>query len=86
MKGDPQQLEIFPDSVLLKRETPDENMRRFYLMTVQRDLFGRGALITEYGRIGHPGRVLTTHHEDEAKALSALANKAEAKRKRGYQD
>lgn len=86
MKGDHRQLEIFPDEVLLKRVAPDSNMRRFYLMTVQRDLFGRGALVTEYGRIGQAGRVRVTHHEDEALALTALAKKTETKRKRGYQE
>jgi predicted DNA-binding WGR domain protein len=86
MKGDHRQLEIFPDEILLKRVAPDRNMRRFYLMTVQRDLFGRGALVTEYGRIGQAGRVRVTHHEDEALALTALAKKAETKRKRGYQE
>ncbi|WP_113913580.1 WGR domain-containing protein [Roseovarius dicentrarchi] len=86
MKDDPQQLEMFPDNVLLKRVAPEENMRRFYLMTVQRDLFRRGALVTEYGRIGQAGRIWTTHHEDEALALAELADKAAAKRKRGYQE
>ncbi len=86
MKDDLQQLEMFPDNLLLKRVAPEKNMRRFYLMTVQRDLFGRGALVTEYGRIGQAGRVRITHHEDEARALAELAEKAEAKRKRGYHE
>lgn len=86
MKDDPQQLEMFPDNVLLKRVAPEKNMRRFYLMTVQRDLFGHGALVTEYGRIGQAGRIRITHHEDEALALAELADKAKAKRKRGYQE
>lgn len=86
MKDDPQQLEVFPDKVALKRVNPDKNMCRFYLMTVQRDLFGRGALVTEYGRIGQAGRVQISHHEDEAQALAELADKAQAKRKCGYQE
>lgn len=86
MADDTRQLEIFPDNVLLKRVAPEKNMRRFYLMTVQRDLFGRGALFVEYGRIGQAGRVRVAHHENEALALADLAHKAEAKRKRGYQE
>lgn len=86
MTDDIRQLEIFPDKVLLKRVAPEKNMRRFYLMTVQRDLFGRGALIIEYGQIGQAGRVRVAHHEDEALALTDLAHKTEAKRKRGYQE
>ena len=85
MTDDIRQLEIFPDKVLLKRVAPEKNVCRFYLMTVQRDLFGRGALVTEYGRIGRPGRVHVAHHKDESFALIDLARKAEAKRKRGYQ-
>jgi len=63
-------------------------MRRFYLITVQRDLFGRGALITEFGRIGQAGQVRVAHHEDEARALAlaALADQAKVKRRRGYQE
>ncbi|TYB84641.1 WGR domain-containing protein [Oceaniovalibus sp. ACAM 378] len=86
MTTDPRQLEIFPDSLILRRVEPEQNMRRFYLMTVQRDLFGRGALITEFGRIGQAGQVKIAHHEDEARALAALADRAKAKRKRGYQE
>lgn len=86
MTDDIRQLEIFPDKILLKRVAPEKNMRRFYLMTVHRDLFGRGALIIEYGRIGQAGRVRVAHHEDEALALTDLARKADAKRKRGYQE
>ena len=86
MTNDPRQLEIFPDSMMLTRVEPERNMRRFYLMTVQRDLFGRGALVTEFGRIGQAGQIKIMHHADEACALAALADRAEAKRKRGYQE
>lgn len=40
MKDAPQQLKMFPDNLLLKRVAAEENMHRFYLMTVQRDLDG----------------------------------------------
>lgn len=86
MRADPRQLEIFPDSLILRRVDPDRNMRRFYLMTVQRDLFGRGILITEFGRIGEAGQVKMAHHHDEARALTALADRADAKRRRGYRE
>lgn len=86
MTEDPRQREMFPDSLILNRIDPDRNMRRFYLMTVQRDLFGRAALITEFGRVGQAGQVRVAYHEDEACALAALADRAEAKRKRGYQE
>lgn len=80
----PDQLEVFPDRMHLRREEPSKNMRRFYLMTVQRDLFGGASLIREWGRLGSPGRVQVEHHPDEGHAVDALADIATAKRKRGY--
>ena len=78
------QFEVFPDGLHLRREQPAKNMRRFYLMTVQRDLFGGASLIREWGRIGSPGQVRIEHHPDEGHALNALSNLGVAKRKRGY--
>jgi predicted DNA-binding WGR domain protein len=81
---DATQLEVFPDRLHLRREDPAQNMRRFYLMTVQRDLFGGASLIREWGRMGSPGRVHVEHHLDEGQAVDALSDIATAKRKRGY--
>lgn len=63
------QLDIFPDKVLLRREDRSKNMRRFYLMTVQRDLFGGASLIREWGRVGSPGKLRVEHHRDEGHAV-----------------
>ena len=79
------QLEVFPDRMHLTREDPTKNLRRFYLMTVQRDLFGGASLIREWGRMGSPGRVFIEHHRDEGHAVNALSDLVAAKRKRGYQ-
>jgi predicted DNA-binding WGR domain protein len=46
------QFEVFPDRLHLRRVDPAKKMRRFYLMTVQRDLFGGAQLVREWGRIG----------------------------------
>ena len=62
---DPIQHEIFPDHVKLRRIDSAKNMRRFYLMTVQRDLFGGATLIKEWGRIGSAGKLQRDHHPDE---------------------
>lgn len=80
----PTQLEVFPDQMYLRREDPSKNMRRFYLMTVQRDLFGGASLIREWGRMGSVGKQHIEHHPDEGQAIDALADIAGAKRKRGY--
>jgi len=78
------QLDIFPDRMTLTRVDPDRNMRRFYLMTVQRDLFGGATLVREWGQVGSSGQVRVDYHESEGQAVNALADIASAKRKRGY--
>jgi predicted DNA-binding WGR domain protein len=78
------QTELFPDQMLLRREDTSRNMRRFYLMVVQRDLFGGVSLVREWGRVGSGGQVRFDHYPDEGRALDALAALASAKRKRGY--
>lgn len=84
MTREPTQLDVFPDRLHLRRQDPAQNMRRFYLMTVQRDLFGGASLIREWGRLGSPGKVQMEHHADEGRAVNALVDIATAKRKRGY--
>ena len=79
------QLDIFPDQTRLRREDTSRNMRRFYQMVVQRDLFGGASLIREWGRIGSAGQVRIDHHPDEGRAVDALAELVTAKRRRGYE-
>jgi len=79
------QFEIFPDQMMLRRVEPPQNIRRFYRMVVQRDLFGGASLVREWGRIGMSGQVRIDHHRDEGKAVDALAELVATKRKRGYQ-
>ncbi len=78
------QLEVFPDRLLMYRVDPAKKMHRFYLMTVQRDLFGGASLTREWGRIGSSGKVCVDYHPDEGQAVDALASLATQKIKRGY--
>ena len=78
------QLEVFPTDLRLRRVDPARNMRRFYGMAVQPDLFGGASLIRIWGRIGTRGRQLIETHADEGSAISALMKLAEEKRRRGY--
>lgn len=78
------QLEVFPTDLRLRRVDPARNMRRFYGMAVQPDLFGGASLIRIWGRIGTRGRQLIDTHSDEGSAISALMKLAEEKRRRGY--
>lgn len=79
------QLDVFPDRMHLRREDPSKNIRRFYSMMVQPDLFGGASLIREWGRIGMAGQVRVDPHPDEGCAVDALAGLAQAKRRHGYQ-
>ena len=78
------QFDVFPTAVDLRRIDPARNMRRFYMLTVQPDLFGGASLIREWGRIGSRGQSLIEHHSDEGLAITALLKRAATKRKRGY--
>ena len=90
MRGDrkildePQQLDVFPSSVDLKRIDPSLNMRRFYSMSVQPDLFGGASLVREWGRIGSRGQMLLERHDDEGRAVNALMKLSTTKKRRGY--
>ena len=70
--------------VELRRIDPAKDMRRFYRLDVQPDLFGGVLLMKEWGRVGAQGRMVAERYEDEAHALDALQRHAERKRRRGY--
>lgn len=78
------QHEIFPTALDLRRIDVSRNMRRFYRMSVQCDLFGRASLVREWGRIGTRGQSLVESHDDEGTAVNALMRLAVQKRRRGY--
>jgi predicted DNA-binding WGR domain protein len=69
----------------LCRIDPARNMRRFYRLDVQPDLFGRGLLVRQWGRIGTGGRMMVEFFDTEELALAALQRQAERKRRRGYE-
>ncbi|UOA29517.1 WGR domain-containing protein [Pseudosulfitobacter sp. DSM 107133] len=69
------QLEVFPT---------DLQMRRFYRMSIQPDLFGGASLVREWGRIGARGQMMIEQHPDEGRAVTALMKLAAIKKRRGY--
>jgi len=79
------QFEVFPTNLHLRRIDPVRNMRRFYRLTVQQDLFGGASLIRVWGRIGTRGRQMVDTHLDEGVAVTALMALAAEKRRRGYE-
>jgi len=66
--------------VHLRRIDPVRNMRRFYRLDVQPDLFGGILLVKEWGRI------MAERYDSEALAADAMQRHAERKRRRGYGD
>lgn len=78
------QLEVFPTEMQMRRIDNARNMRRFYRMSIQPDLFGGASLIREWGRIGARGQMLIEQHPDEGHAVTALMKLAAVKKRRGY--
>ena len=82
--NDPQQIEMFPTVLRLRRTDLEGAVRRFYLVTVQPDLFGGAALVAEAGQVGSPGSTTTRFFPDEGIAVDALSEVAKRKVKQGY--
>lgn len=72
------------NTVQLHKIDPDRNMARFYMMTVQPSLFGEWCLVREWGRIGSPGRVVSTPYPSPALAEAALDLWRRQKQHKGY--
>ena len=79
------QLELFPEAIRIERIDLSQNMRRFYRMHVQPDLFGGAVLFKEWGRIGMAGRQRIEPFADAGQAVDALAAHLRTKLRRGYQ-
>jgi predicted DNA-binding WGR domain protein len=86
MYHSPIQLDVFPTDVQMRRIVLARNMRRFYRLSVQRDLFGRASLVREWARIGFRGQMMVETHPDEGEAITALMKLAATKKRRGYVD
>lgn len=69
----------------LTRIDPEQNMRRFYRLSIQPGLFGDVSLVREWGRIGAAGQSKTDWFEDEIAAEVASDKIARQKLKRGYE-
>jgi predicted DNA-binding WGR domain protein len=72
--------------LVLHRIDPEQGIRRFYSLMIERDLFGTVRLVRNWGRIGTTGQELVEIHADEIEAGRALEVVARLKRRRGYQD
>ena len=73
-------------AVLLHRVDPSRNVRRFYRLGVEPDLFGFWLLLCEWGRIGRSGQMRVVSFATLDEAYLALHRQRRAKERRGYAD
>lgn len=72
--------------LVLHRIDPEQGIRRFYSLMIEKDLFGTIRLVRHWGRIGAKGQALVEIHADETATGQALEAHAQLKRRRGYRD
>jgi predicted DNA-binding WGR domain protein len=72
--------------LVLHRIEPEQGIRRFYSLMIERDLFGTVRLVHHWGRIGTNGQELVETFGSEKEAGQALEALAGVKRRRGYRD
>ena len=63
---------------------PARNRYRFYTLTWQPMLFGGGALLRSWGRIGTRGQILEALYPDRASAQPAVEQLLRRRLRRGY--
>jgi predicted DNA-binding WGR domain protein len=71
---------------VLHRIDPEQGIRRFYSLMIERDLFGTVRLVRHWGRIGTSGQEKAEVFDTIEAAGQALEAIARAKRRRGYGD
>lgn len=72
--------------ITLFRINPARNMRRYYSIAIQPNLFGGHSLMRTWGRIGTGGQVRIDLFDSQLDVLDAYDHLLQAKRKRGYFD
>ncbi len=71
-------------AIVLYRIDASKHMHRYYLMDVQRDLFGQWCFMREWGRIGSTGQTRSTPFHTPQEAEAALDRQRRLKECRGY--
>lgn len=68
----------------MRRIDPTQNMRRFYSLAIQPDLFGGASVIRNWGRIGTSGQSMMETYDQNGDAVMAMLKLERSKRRRGY--
>jgi predicted DNA-binding WGR domain protein len=70
--------------LVLDRYDHEQNMARFYVLSIEENLFGDMTLVRGWGRIGTVGRNKIEIYENEGRATEALETWLRRKIRRGY--
>lgn len=68
----------------LHRIDPAQNMRRFYMLSVQPTLFGGASVIRNWGRIGTSGQSMMETFDQPEDTDGAFGRLERIKRRKGY--
>jgi predicted DNA-binding WGR domain protein len=70
--------------LVLRKLAPEQNMARYYVLSIEPTLFDDVALVREWGRIGMRGRRRLDLYADHVQASEALENWLARKMRRNY--
>ena len=73
-----------PYRLYIERTDTENNMARFYAMSIELTLFGEACLMRRWGRIGTRGQLKVQHFEQEKDAVELFLDLVRRKRRRGY--
>lgn len=77
-------MEEQPHHTVLFRIDPTQDMRRFYSVSIQPNLFGGHSLMRNWGRIGTGGQLRIEMHDTKAAAVVERDRVLVSKQRRGY--
>lgn len=68
----------------IERTDAEQNMARFYAMSIEPNLFGEACLTRRWGRIGTRGQAMTQYFEREKDAVILFLDLVRQKKGKGY--
>ncbi len=77
-------IQIGDTPIHLTHVDPDQNMARFYAMSVQPTLFGEATVFRNWGRIGTRGQSMMVTFAGTIEAAAAVTKLERQKLRRGY--